>query len=308
MSDRPAALAEPSGPSGQDADGGDADARMTAARDELKYLVPARSLQPLAQALMRRLPHHRFAGAGANKLPGPQHFVTTIYFDTPAREQYRAARAHGEHNWKLRAKEYYDLHPSLAELATDPAQIVRYQPVLWLELKSKHGARTGKRRIGIPKRELPAFFAHGVVTEELIALQLRAAARDDASGRGGAERALHAIAEYCRGFAEPLRADCLVNYRRLPWQSEDGALRVTLDVELAYFAAPADLWQRRTALVRESLGPPRGREAGGVLEVKTRGGVPEWLSALLAEASAEPRTFSKFEAASEAVHGTSAGS
>jgi hypothetical protein len=305
VTDRPLARGEPSALNEQDGD--DADARMTAARDELKYLVPPSSLQALAQALMRRLPHHRFAGEGANKLPGPQHFVTTIYFDTSAREQYRAARAHGEHNWKLRAKEYYDLHPSLAELATDPAQIVRYQPVLWLELKSKHGARTGKRRIGIPKRELPAFFAHGAVTEELIALQLQAAARDGGE-RSGAERALHAIAEYCRGFSEPLRADCLVNYRRLPWQSEDGALRVTLDVDLAYFAAPADLWQRRTALVRESLGAPRGREAGGVLEVKTRGGVPEWLRALLAEASAEPRTFSKFEAASEAVHGTSAGS
>jgi hypothetical protein len=304
LSERPPAIAASALLPLHEAESDDADARMTAARDEIKYLVPQRSLDALVRALVRKLPHHRFAGAGANQLPGPQHFVTTIYFDTPAREQYRAARAHSEHTLKLRAKEYYDLHPSLAELATDPAQIVRYQPVVWLELKSKHGTRTGKRRIGIPKRELPGFFAHGVVTPELIAIQQQASTSRAPHGEAlAAERALHAIAEYCRGFAEPLRADCLVNYRRLPWQSEDGALRVTLDVELAYYAAPADLWQRSTALVRESLGVPRAREAGGVLELKTRGAVPEWLNALLVEVAAEPRAFSKFEAASEAVHG-----
>ena len=304
MSERPPAIAASELLPPYEAESDGADARMTAARDEIKYLVPQRSLDALVRALVRKLPHHRFAGAGANQLPGPQHFVTTIYFDTPAREQYRAARAHGEHNWKLRAKEYYDLHPSLAELATDHAQIVRYQPVVWLELKSKHGTRTGKRRIGMPKRELPAFFAHGVVTPELIAIQQQAAASRAPHGEAlSAERALHAIAEYCRGFSEPLRADCLVNYRRLPWQSDDGALRVTLDVELAYFAPPADLWQRSTALVRESLGVPRARGAGGVLELKTRGPVPEWLRALLAEVGAEQCGFSKFEAASEAVHG-----
>ena len=55
-----------------------------------------------------------------------------------------------------------------------------------------------------------------------------------------------------------MQADCLVNYRRLPWQDADGKLRVTLDVGLELFAPPADLWQRRHALVRESLGTPAG--------------------------------------------------
>ena len=38
---------------------------------------------------------------------------------------------------KLRAKEYYDLHPELTETATDARQLVRFQPILWLELKHK---------------------------------------------------------------------------------------------------------------------------------------------------------------------------
>lgn len=286
MSTIPPALAEPS----------EHDARMTAARDEIKFVVAQDAQARLALALGARLPHHRFVGEGANRLPGAQHYVTTVYFDTDARDQYRAALADSEHNLKMRAKEYYDVHPSLAELATDPSQIVRYQPVLWLELKSKHGVRTGKQRIGIPKRDAPAFFAQGLVTAEMIALQR--------PGYGAAgERVLREIADYCRGFAQPMRADCLVNYRRLPWQSQDGALRVTLDVDIAYYAAPSDLWQRSTALVRETLGPARLRERVGVLEVKAHGAAPAWLHTLLDELGAQRRPFSKFEAASVAMHG-----
>ena len=295
MSTTPPALAQASEDREHD-ERADQDARMTAARDEIKFVVAQGSLARLAQALGRQLPHHRFEGEGANRLPGPQHYVTTVYFDTESRDQYRAALGNSEHNLKMRAKEYYDVHPSLAELATDASQIVRYQPVLWLELKSKHGVRTGKRRIGIPKRDVAAFFAEGMVTAEMIALQ------QDGYGADG-ERVLRELADYCRKFAEPMRADCLVNYRRLPWQSEDGELRVTLDVDLAYYPAPGNLWQRGTALVRETLGRAGKREPFGVLEVKARSAIPAWLRALLAEAGAEQRLFSKFEAASEAVHG-----
>src|SRR5438046_10744550 len=105
-----------------------ADARMTAEREELKYLIGPEHVARFSTAMGRQLPHHRFTGEGANKLPRPRHFVTTIYFDTPSRDQYRAAQSDGEHNLKMRAKEYYDLHPALAELATDPGQIVKYQP------------------------------------------------------------------------------------------------------------------------------------------------------------------------------------
>src|SRR5688500_190901 len=91
----------------------EADARLTADRDEVKYLVGREHAQELAVALGRHLPSHRFTGEGANPLPRPRHFVTTVYFDTASRHQFQAAHADGEHNLKMRAKEYYDLHPSL---------------------------------------------------------------------------------------------------------------------------------------------------------------------------------------------------
>jgi hypothetical protein len=276
-------------------DAADADGLMTAERDEIKYLVGREQTQELAVALSRQLPHHRFTGEGANPLPRPRHFVTTVYFDTPSRHQYQASHADADHNLKMRAKEYYDLHPSLAELATDPRQIVKFKPVLWLELKFKDGNRSGKRRIGIPKRQVPHFFTDGLITPEMIELQR-------ASYGADSEAVLREIAEYCGRYDEPMQADCLVNYRRMPWQDEAGNLRVTLDVGAEFYVPPADLWERRHPLVRESLGAPVGRLDAAVLEMKARGQPPAWLVELLDRVQARCIRFSKFDAASQAVH------
>ena len=138
-----------------------ADARMTAEREETKYLVAPAHWERLATELSRRLPGHRFTGAGANRLPDAHHYVTTIYFDTPSRALVRAAATTVDRNLKIRAKEYYDLHPSLAEVATDPAQIVRYQPWLWFEIKRRDGSRTRKQRFRLPKGDVGSFFAEG---------------------------------------------------------------------------------------------------------------------------------------------------
>src|ERR1041385_6401132 len=122
---------------------------MTADRTETKYLVPTSFTRALADVLDRRPAPHRHVGEGANRLPEAQHHVTTIYFDTPSRAVFRSATSGGRH-FKLRAKEYYDLHPGLTETATDPRQLVRYQPTLWLELKYKAAGTTSKQRLAIP--------------------------------------------------------------------------------------------------------------------------------------------------------------
>jgi hypothetical protein len=273
----------------------DADAAMTAERDEVKHLVPASSARGFADAVSARLPRHHYLGDGANQLPGAQHFVSTIYFDTPSRDLYRESQQGGAH-LKLRAKEYYDLHPSLVELVTDPSDLVRHTPVLWLELKHRDGARSTKRRVGVPKRDVPAFFAEGRVTKEMIAIQAQ-------TGDAESARTLTEVAELCGRFAEPLRADCLVNYRRVAWQDDSGTLRVTLDLGVAFFAPPADLWTRARALVRPSLGAPGGHESRSIVEIKSRDTLPPWLIDVLAHAGASRVPYSKFESASRVVHG-----
>jgi hypothetical protein len=274
----------------QDSPGDSADERMTADREETKYLVPPALWESLAGELSRRLPGHRFTGEGANRLPDAHHYVTTIYFDTPSRRLLRAAASAPDRNLKIRAKEYYDLHPSLAEVATDPTQIVRYQPWLWFELKRRDGSRTAKRRFRLPKRDVAQFFAEGRVTPEALAL-------------AEAAEGLRDVVDTCRAFGEPLSAVCVVNYRRLSWQSDEGELRVTFDRGLASFAPPADLWARRHALVRSVLGAPAAQETSGVLEIKRRGALPAWLGECLVAIGVRPVPFSKFLAASRAVEG-----
>jgi hypothetical protein len=274
------------------------DERLTADRDETKFLVGGDRLAPLLALLGKHLPPHRFTGEGANPLPGAWHLVTTIYFDTPARTHYRTAIGDVDHNVKIRAKEYYDLHPSLAELATDPADIVRYQPWIWFEMKRRDGSRTIKHRFRLPKREVPACLNGGQVVPEALALPASGAIPAESERAG-----IREIVAYCRALGEPLAASCLVNYRRLSWQEPDGDLRVTLDSELAFYAVPDDLWQRRRALVRGALGAARASEPRAILEIKCRGARPAWLETFLVEARFASARFSKFVAAATVVHG-----
>jgi hypothetical protein len=267
-----------------------ADDRMTADREETKYLVPSGRWAALTAELTHRLPGHRFTGEGANRLPDPHHYVTTVYFDTPARALLRAAATRPHDNLKVRAKEYYDLHPSLAEVATDPAQIVRYQPWVWFEIKRRDGARTTKRRFRLPKQDVAQFFTEGRVTPEVLELV-------------EGDEALREVIAVCRSIGDPLSAVCLVNYRRLSWQSDEAELRVTFDRGLASFAPLSDLWSRRQALVRNTLGAPAAQETSGVLEVKRRGAIPGWLAECLARLGVEPVPFSKFVTAARALEG-----
>ena len=275
------------------------DERMTAEREETKYLVSPEKLDSLAQELTRRLPPHRFTGEGANGLPDPHHYVTTIYFDTPSRYLFRTAVNDFDHNVKIRAKEYYDIHPSLAELATDPTQIVRYQRWLWFELKRRDGSHTSKRRFRLRKHEVPEFFAQGKRTPDSI-VPPKLGPEPLAAGL---DEGLQEIVDYCQGLDEPLEASCLVNYRRLSWQSAASDLRVTVDLGLTFYAAPSDLFTREQALVRSTLGPARGGERKAVLEIKRHAALPSWLDVALERAEIEPLPFSKFESASRVVLG-----
>jgi len=262
-------------------------ANLSAERQELRYLIPLEQAQPVARALGERLAHHRFRGPAANTLPRPQHFVTTVYFDTPERHAFRALRAArpGEVLRKLRAREYYDLHPSLAELATDPRQVVRGQRAVWLELKFRDGTRTGKRRLDVPRAAVPDLLSGA-----------------PAIWPGSDPEVLREIRAFCAGWGQSLRADCLVHYRRLPWQDADGALRVTMDLGVEFFGPPVDLWRNDHALTRAHLGPRKGKLQRAIIELKCRNAPPPWLLDLLAAIRAETTRLSKFEEASQAVH------
>ncbi len=267
------------------------DVAITAEREETKYLVRASALPALARLVTSKLTQHRFTGEAANRLPGAQHFVTTIYFDTPSRSYLAAARTNALSNAKIRAKEYYDLHPSLAELATEPEQILRYQPWLWFELKRRDGSTTTKRRFRFPKAAASTLFEGGDAPDALL--------------HGVNEQAdARFLIEHVRAQQEAIAPSAIVNYRRLAFQNDDATLRVTIDVGLSFFRVPPDLFRRTRPLSRSELGKPCGVEPRAVVEVKRRGALPAWLSEPLAEAGGGAVGFSKFVAASEAIYGS----
>lgn len=266
------------------------DVAITAEREETKYLVSAQRLPALLRAISSRLEPHRFSGEAANRLPNAHHYTTTIYFDTPSRAYYGAATANVRSNVKIRAKEYYDLHPSLAELATDPEQILRYQPWLWFELKRREGLTTSKRRFRFPKALAATLFDEN-------------RAPDDLPSAGQQRSDAEALIEHVRAQPERVVPNAIVNYRRVSFQNADSTLRVTIDVGLSFFRVPADLFRRMRPLSRSELGAPAATEPRAVLEVKRRAPLPGWLEQALAEAGAGAVSYSKFVAASGAIHG-----
>jgi hypothetical protein len=263
---------------------------MTSDRLETKYLISPERIGPLARALVPRLPAHSYNGPGASLLHDAHHFATTIYFDTPSQVLWQAACADIDHNVKVRAREYYDLQTNFAHLSSSPAPIVPFDAKIWLELKRRITSQTLKHRFRIDKRDVPAFLRGGRVPA------------GEASDALGTEQ--EHVLNYCRAVSEPLSASCLVNYRRLSFQDPDAMLRVTIDLDVMFYAAPSDLWTRTCALLPSTLGKPCGRESRAVVEVKRRIALPEWLEAAIDDARGEPTSFSKFIHAGEAVAST----
>jgi hypothetical protein len=224
-----------------------------------------------------------------------QHYATTVYFDTPTRLLYQRAKISGD-NIKLRAREYYDLHPDLTELARAPKELVRYTPVLWIELKVKEAQVTSKRRVGIPKSEVTRFFERGAVSQQMTDIQ-----RAAYGAEGNA--VIDELARFRERFDEPLVASVITHYQRKAFQDDAGLLRVTFDRGLACFVPPPNLWVEPTPLVRERLGTPALEQGGFIVEVKTRGPAPHWLTQALGDLSAAPSGFSKFLVASAAAYG-----
>lgn len=250
------------------------DAAITAQRVETTYLVTTQRLPSLTRSIAVELQPHCFVSEAGPRLPGMQQSVASVYFDTPDRSYLAAARRDAQNNVKLRAKEYGDGSSC--------------PPSWWLELKSRQGLFTSKRRFQLPKAAAARLF-------DRPELALLGSAVDNVDAR--------ALLEHLQAQPEPVRPSVLVNYQRLAFQNPGGTLRVTIDLDLAFFRAPQHLLLGNRALSRSELGSPAGLEPRAVVEVKRIAALPSWLADALAKAAGSPVTFSKFVSASEAVLG-----
>jgi hypothetical protein len=265
--------------------------QLTFDRAETKYLVAPGLVPIIAREIARVLPRHEFRGQSTGWTSPRLEFATTIYFDTGERELYREAVAKPVHA-KLRARDYY----SVGTPATDHARAghaIAGTALVWLEIKHRDGGRTRKRRAAIARRDLARLFQGDGVSAEALALAERDAAMADL---------LVEIARIRRLGSASLRPDCVVHYRRAAWQDAAGSLRVTIDREVEFFAATIGTLTR-DAWTRHALGRAAGRLDAAVLEIKLRGTLPTWLERVLMRHHLTPERFSKFVAASRAVHG-----
>lgn len=261
-----------------------AESGLVASRLETKYLVSRASAAELRARIGARLSsHHHSVPPGLLASDGRSQLTTTLYLDTPSRDLCRAA-TRGSVHLKVRARVYRD-EPRSPDVAPEP--------LVWIELKERDGLRSGKRRCALQLVEAMRW---------LTALGLR----DEPASKAACEalvsidpdRAalLGDLALTRAALGAPLQPSCVVRYRREAFQDVAGMLRVTLDQDVRVYRAPA-------APFSEALGVPVHEEPVCVVEAKSLGSVPSWLSELLDAHGARALDYSKLVMASRAIHG-----
>jgi hypothetical protein len=261
---------------------------MFAERSERVYFMARERVDQFIAGVGAHLGLHAFDSSLGGVHDPAAHYVTTLYFDSPLRDLASACEAGGD-NIRLRTREYHDRG----------SQGARFEPFVWMELKARTGERTRKRRFGIPLDEVNGLLGSGVISSRLLLMSV-------ARSHWAPAELLEEIVELGARTRGPLGPDCVVQYRRHAWQDDEERVRITLDTELSYHAAPPQPFNGRPLC--ERLGPTIGRLAPALVEIKLRRECPDWLDALadqlvLTPAYAGRHTFSKFVAASQAVHG-----
>lgn len=218
-------------------------------REERKYPLPAARAGLLSAWLDSRLPRDR---------QYPEGVITSCYYDTPNLDSYQES-ADGEFTkQKLRLRWYGD--------PVDP-----YAGV-WLEVKSRDGARSTKQRVRYPSTGVPNQL--GLIIPE----------RDELARR------LRDLTGFTTLPVEPtLQPTALIRYRRIRWQSSDGAVRASLDTDVCT-ANPrgVPVW----------LAVPDG----SVLELKSSGDLPPHI-AHLGRLGLRRTAHSKYALAIETLYG-----
>lgn len=218
-------------------------------REERKYPLPSPRAPLLTAWLDARLPRDSQYPVGV---------VTSCYYDTPQLDSYQES-ADGEFTKrKLRLRWYGD--------PVDP-----YAGV-WLELKSRDGARSVKQRFRYPSAGVPNQL--GLIIPE----------RDELARN---------LADFTELGAPPLdptlQPTVLIRYARIRWRAADGSVRASLDTNVRVSnPRGAPIWL-----------PLPGSD---VLELKSRGDLPPQL-AHLARLGLRRTAHSKYALAVETLYG-----
>lgn len=266
-------------------------AAIVAARYEAKYFVARTAVAALREKLAARLSsHHHSVPPGTLVSTAVHHITTTVYFDTARRDLCRAA-VHTPVHLKVRARMYYD----------EPAAHDAAEPLVWVEIKERDGTHSRKRRAPVERAVAGRWFAALALDDHQMAKR----ACDASLAAYAAPEGIALLSDLAHtrvALGAPLLPSCVVRYRREAFQDVAGTLRVTLDQDVRAYRAPSAPFAA-SALIASALGAALHEETACVLEAKSTGGLPDWLTALLAEHGARAVEYSKLVMASHAVHG-----
>ena len=146
---------------------------------------------------------------------------------------------------------------------------------VFVELKKKYQEVVYKRRISLPERE--AMFYLG----------------SDASG--GLDGQIGSEIDYFRFFYKHLAPKVYISYdREAFYDREDDSFRVTFDENI--------MWRDRDlSLTKPAYGSTILPPDTSLMEVKTSGGIPLWMTSVLSENGIFKTSFSKYGRAYEAI-------
>lgn len=155
-------------------------------------------------------------------------------------------------------------------------RIRSYQPVkpddpVFVELKKKYQDVVYKRRIVLPESEAAYSFTHG------LPLPVHSQIADEI--------------EYFREYYGPLRPTVFLSYEREAYYALDGSdFRVTFDENILYR-------NKDLSLQDAVYGSPLLKRNQALMEIKTSGGIPIWMSQLLTKQQLFKTSFSKYGSA-----------
>lgn len=228
---------------------------------ERRFFVDPDASSELAEALSTHLELLTYVPDSRRSL------VVTTYLDSPDRDYLATIEQTSGHlSLKMRVREYLAVHD-------DAEERLAHVPTCFLERKERVGDLRIKQRVQLEKKRVASVIGR----------------QDSLRGNDAVINALRD--ELHRRALEPVLVTC---YERRVY-GDARRLRVTLDKQLRFYAAPSDLYDRLDAFTPTNLGQPLGGLDQHILEVKEMRGsdTPAWLETLLAKLRPAER-FSKF--------------
>lgn len=148
---------------------------------------------------------------------------------------------------------------------------IKPSDMAYVELKKKYKSVVYKRRMALPEYQVMKSFREG------SALPVHSQIEEEI--------------EYFRDYYGILRPTVFLSYEREAYYALDGSdFRVTLDENILYR-------EDNLSLTEEAYGSPLLGEGQTLMEIKTSGGIPLWMSHVLTSRQIYKTSFSKYGAA-----------